>query len=337
MKPSPRIILGIIAAAAVLLTFLISINLFSKTNSSYLQVTSKENRFNLKFFIQKSDQDTFNSLLAKLNTPQDIQDGVQLQLDSTSSARLAFITPVKVNMKLTDKTINFSGETSIPAILNQLDIPKIKVPQTTNLVIFAPNLSSFVKARLNVPENISGWFDHNLDSPQGSYLALYGPNADFSLLFKNNQINFDTLKDIKNSSGDPIYKEETGSDTKFHLLQIPSINPQSQATQTLAFFQLGDYWVVSLSPDAAKAFIDSQKSSGSPEFPKSQNTGKASMVVEYLNTEENPAPELVAEFLLQNWQGSSRPKSKLTESLKNIKEATLTLKTQAFSGLINLK
>ncbi len=337
MKPSPRIILGIIAAAAVLITFLISINLFSKTNGSYLELTSGENRFNLKFFIQKSDQDTFNSLLIKLNTPQDIRDGVQFQLDSTSSARLSFATPVKVNIKLTDKTINFSGETSIPAISNQLDIPKIKVPRTTNMVIFAPNLSSFVKARLNVPENISGWFDRSLDSPQGSYLALYGSNADFSLLFKNNQVNFDILKDIKNSSSDPIYKEETGSDTKFHLLQIPSVNPQNQATQTLAFFQLGDYLVMSSSPDAAKAFIDSQKSSGSLEFPKSQNIGKVSLAMEYLNTEENPAPELVEEFLLQNWQSSSRAKSKLTESLKNIKDATFTLKAQAFSGLINLK
>ncbi len=337
MKPSPRIILGIIAAAAVLLTFLISINLFSKTNGSYLELTSEENRFNLKFFIQKSDQDTFSSLLAKLNISQDIQDGIQLQLDGTSSAKLSFATPVKVNMKLTDKTINLSGETSIATISNQLDIPKIKVPQSTNLAIFAPNLGSFIKARLNVPENISGWFDRNLDSPQGSYLALYSSNADFSLLFKNNQVNFDTLKDIKNSSSDPIYKEETGSDTKFHLLQIPSINPQNQATQTLAFFQLGDHLVMSSSLDAAKAFIDSQKSSSYLEFPRSQNTGKASMVVEYLNTEENPAPELVEEFLLQNWQGSSRAKSKLTESLKNIKDATFTLKTQAFSGLINLK
>lgn len=337
MKPTPRIILGIIAAVAVLLTFLVTVKIFSKTSESYLELTSKENRLDLKFSIQKSDQDNFNSLLTKLNIPQDVQDGVRFQLDSTSSAKLAFVTPVKVNMKLTDKTINLSGETSIPAISNQFDVQKIKMPQTTNLAIFAPNLGTFAKARLNVPQNISGWFDHNLDSPQGSYLVLFGSNADFSLLFKNNQINFEILKDIKNSSGDPIYKEEAGGDTKFHLLQIPSINPQNQPTQTLAFFQLGDYLVMSSSPDAAKTFIDSQKSSSSIEFPKSQNTNKASLVVEYLNTEENPAPKQVEEFLFQSWQSSSRPKSKLAESLKKIKDATFTLKAQAFSGLINLK
>ena len=211
------------------------------------------------------------------------------------------------------------------------------MPKTTNLAIFAPNLGRFVKARLNVPENISGWFDRNLDSSQGSYLVLYGSNADFSLIFKNSQISFEEPKNIKNSSGEPIYKEETGSDANFHLLQIPSIDPQNQSPQTLTFFTLGDYLVMSSSPDAAKVFIGSQKESDSIEFPKSQNTPKASMVMEYLNTDDNPAPELLAEFLLQNWQGTSRPKSKLAGSLKNIQDATFTLKAQAFSGLINLK
>jgi hypothetical protein len=337
MKPSPRIILGIITAAAILLTFLISTNLFFKSHSSYLLLTSEENRFNLKFNIQKSDQGSFNSLLTKLNIPQSIQEGIRFQLDSTSSAKLAFAVPTKVNMKLTDKTISFSGETSIPMVSNQLDVQKIKVPQTTNLAIFAPNLGSFVKARLNVSENVSGWFDRNFNNPEGSYLALYGSNADFSLLFKNNQINFKELKNLKNSSGEPIYKEESGSDSKFYLLQIPSINPQNQSLQTLAFFQLGDYLVMSSSPDAAKAFIDSQKASDSIEFPKSQNISKTSLIVEYLNTDDNPAPESIEEFLLQNWQASSRPKSKLAESLKNIKDASFILKTQAFSGLINLK
>ncbi|KKR50460.1 MAG: hypothetical protein UT84_C0011G0006 [Candidatus Curtissbacteria bacterium GW2011_GWA1_40_16] len=337
MKPSPRIILGAVASAAVLLTFLFTTNFFSKNDSSYLLLTSEENRFNLKFFIQENDRDTINTLLAKLNIPQDVQDGVRFQLDSTSSARLAFITPIKANLKLTDKTVSLSGETSIPAISNQLDIVKIKVPKTTNLAIFAPNLGRFVKARLNVPENISGWFDRNLDSSQGSYLVLYGSNADFSLIFKNSQISFEEPKNIKNSSGEPIYKEETGSDANFHLLQIPSIDPQNQSPQTLTFFTLGDYLVMSSSPDAAKVFIGSQKESDSIEFPKSQNTPKASMVMEYLNTDDNPAPELLAEFLLQNWQGTSRPKSKLAGSLKNIQDATFTLKAQAFSGLINLK
>lgn len=337
MKPSPRIVLGIIAAAAVLLTFIISTNLFFKSHSSYLLLTSAENSFNLKFFIQKSDQDSVNSLFEKLNIPQSVQEGVRFKLDSTSSANLGFMTPTKINMKLTDKSINFSGETSIPTTSNLLDVQKIKVPKMTNLAIFAPNLGSFVKARLNVPENISGWFDRNLNNSQGSYLAVYGSNADFSLLFKNNQINFEELKNLKNSSGEPIYKEETGSDTKFHLLQIPSINSQNQSPQTLAFFQLGDYKAMSSSLDSAKAFIDSQKASDSIEFPKSQNIGNTSLVVEYLNTDDKPAPETMEEFLLQNWQGLSHPKSKLAESLKNIKDASFTLKAQAFSGLINLK
>lgn len=337
MKPSPRVVLGIIASTAVLLAFLVAAGIFFKSHNSYLLLTSRENSFNLRFFIQKGDQDNFDSLLTKLGIPQDVQEGVQFQLDSTSSAKLEFISPIEVNIKLTDKTVKFSGETSVPAFSSQIEAQKIKLPNTTNLAIFAPNLSSFVKARLNIPENISSWFDHNLNSPQGSYLALYGSNADFSLLFKNNQINFDQLKDFKNPSGDPIYKEETNSDIKFHLLQIPTINPQNQVPQTLAFFKLEDYQVMSSSPDAAKTFIDSQKASDSIEFPKSQNIGKISLAVEYLNAGENQVQEPMKDFLLQNWQGLSKPKSKIAESLQNIKDASLTLKTGTFSGLINLK
>lgn len=334
MKPSPRIILGSAAAALIIASIILSLAFFKK-DQSYIFLTSQKNRFDLNFSIKKTDQDNFQKILASLGIPQEVKDGVNFELDSTSSARLNFLTPVKTNLTLKDKVINFSGETSVPLISNQPTVEQIKVPNSTNVAIFAPDLKSFVKARLNLAENISAWIDKNFSGQNGSYLVIYGLNPDYSLLVRKDQINFDELKNLKDTNGDTLYKEEASGDVKLHFLQIPNINSDKQ--QTLTFFQLDEYQVMSSSPDAAKSLIDAQKSSPSHKFPKGDSPKQAALIIEFSNPDENIISDQAESFLLQPWERPNSPKAKLASSLKQIRDASFALKERSFSGLINLK
>lgn len=333
MKLTPRITLGI-AVSVLILVILVGVIILKK-NASYLLLTSDQNHFSLNFSIEKNDRQNFQNFLTLLAVPQEAKDGIQFQLDSTSSARLNFLTPIKANLNLKDKDLNFSGKTSIPVFQTSYIVDQIKVPNSTNLAIFAPDLQSFLKARLTLPQNISAWLNANLVENQGSYLFVYNSKPDFSLLVKKTQINFDVLKSLKDENGDPLYKEESSGDIQLHFLQIPQSDQEKQ--QTLTFFQLADYQVMSSSPAAAKQFIDAQKSSNPTFFPKEQNSSQASIVLEYTNSSNNQVSDQMETFLLQPWQGSSIHKSKLASSLKQIRNATFTLKERAFSGLINLK
>ncbi len=333
MKLTPRIILGIAATALIIASIALAI-VFTKKDQSYILLTSKENRFDLNFRVQKKDQENFQKILSSLEIPQDVQNGVNFQLDSTSSARLNFLAPIKASLNLKDKSVNLSGETSIPMFLYQSSINQVRLPKSTNLAIFAPSLENFVKARLNLPQNISSWLDKNFSQANGSYLAVYGPNPDYSLLIKKDQISFDDLRNLKDSNGDAIYKEESSGDIKLHFLQTPSTNFQDQ--QTLTFFQLGTYQVMSSSPAAAKSLIDAQKSQDYYKFPQESNQ-KAALLAEFSNSNENTISDQAESFLLQSWERSISSKTKLASSIKRIKFASFALKEQSFSGLINLK
>jgi len=335
MKPTPRIILGI-ATSVLIVASIILITVFLKKDQSYILLNSQKNGFNLNFSISKADQDNFQNILSSVGITQDVKDGVYFELDSTSSAKLNFLTPIKTDLRLSkNKTIDYLGATSIPVFSNQLEIDQIKVPKTTNVAIFAPNLKNFVKSRLNIPQNVSSWIDKNLSAQNGSYLIIYDSNPDYSLLVKEGQISFDELKALKDSSGSTIYKEESNGDIKLNYLQVPGADFEEQ--QTLTFFKLGDYQVMSSSPDAAKSLIEAQNSLDSQKFPGGNKISDAAIVTEYSNPDENKISDKAVSFLLEPWETLNSPKAKIANSLKQIKNASFILKEQSFSGLINLK
>src|SRR3990167_7355662 len=135
MKLTPKITLGLLTLIAIATLTLVVI---SSKEQSHLLLTSQTNRFKLEPFIQKNDEDSFTFLLSRLDIPENFRQGIQFELDSTSSAKLEFVTPAKISLNLTKNSINFSGETTIPLLSNQTEIKQIKFPASTNLAVFSP-------------------------------------------------------------------------------------------------------------------------------------------------------------------------------------------------------
>ena len=166
-------------------------------------------------------------------------------------------------------------------------------------------------------------------------MAIFGQNADFVYLFNNNQINFESLKSIKNNeTQEPVYKEDTYNDTQLHLLRVSDSKPENPDSYTFALFEYNDHQVLSSSISAAREFIDAQNSSDALKFPKS-SPREASLIVEYYN--DKAISKQFLGFLLNEGQIPGASNTKIVQFLEKINDATFVLKTDTFSGLINLK
>src|SRR3989338_1134862 len=82
-----------------------------------LEITPIGNKFRLNFQIPKNDQENFSRTLSQLNLPQEVKEGVEFELDATSSAALAFASPINAKLNFKTKQVNFDD-------LSNLKIPK---------------------------------------------------------------------------------------------------------------------------------------------------------------------------------------------------------------------
>ncbi len=321
----PKLILGLFLAAAILL---FSYPFFKQPPKATASIIYKENKFNLNFQIPNQDRQNYLQALAQLNLPQSTLSGVQFQLDSTSSAKLAFVSPVKVNLNLNNQNLDFWGRFDKPPQSTTFDQKlNLKIPNTAVLTIFAPDFKSFIKGRFLLPKNFSAWLDENLNSSTGQYLIIFDNQPDFALVLKpSHAIDFSGLQslntaDIEGSS----YKEETQDNVTFHLLNIPQTK---EKTTTFTFFQMGDFAYLTSSLESAKVLRDSEKGNGSYVHSFNQKSGKIATALFFRNADLEETTKAV-NFLTGNDE-------KVTNIILKIKEAEFLQEDKNFSGYIKL-
>src|SRR3989344_3876135 len=306
----------------LILAFIISFR-FSNRGTS-LEITPSAGRFRLDFQISKSDQDNFFQTLEELSLPQSIKDGVEFELDATSSFALAFAAPIKANVNFKTKQVRFNGSVNANS-LGELTPESFKLPASTKLAIFAPDVKSFVNQKLNItPENDS-WLS-NLFLEKGQVLAFWGDKNEFFIITKASQVNIDELANIKIATDEQFYKkDQVEGSFEIHLLKLPKNTDEEQTI--LSIFQLGPWVFLAFSPEASQEIIQVQKSQKpSIDFPK--NTEKSTLVVLFRNLDQS-----ASESISQLFDG----KKEWLKTFENVKDLEFVLKGNTFSGLINLK
>lgn len=324
-------VLFLIGSAAII--FLLVIR---DTKRSTLVLDAKENKFTLNFNLKPQDQKNLIKILENLNLPQDIATEFSFELDATTSASLTYLTPIKSKINIKDNSISFSGTTSHSIFSNKGQLQPIKVPKNANLIVYAQNLSDFVIARNSLPADAASWINDNFPKGAHSYLIVFGPNANYSLITKKEHPNIETLKKNNTKNSQNVYKVETRDDLTYHLINLDSI--ENEISQTLTFFEFENWQILASSRDGAFTIADSLKSkSPAFDFPLDGNLNNADFMVLFKNTEEFTFSESFSNFLFKENKMSENFQKDFLIRLKEIKLLNFSLMGSNFSGLIELK
>jgi len=322
-----KTLLGLFFVLIILIFFVF----FAKwqKQETFVTLNAFENKFKVNFNIPQSDQEKFSKTLQKLQLPQSIEQGFEFELDATSSAALNFALPIEAKISFGPK-INFKGSLHRSGI-NNLPVVSLKVPQNTNLAVFAPDFRDFISTRLNFPPEFASWLDKNLFAEKGQVLIIFGKDADFAIVTKANQVDFESLKNIQMpDSQEPFYKKSQTEDlVDLHLVNLPADWRGSPLAAT--FFQIGQLLFFSSSPQAAEELIKVQKSQKpSIDFLSIPSSGTNSLTILFRNPDQDSINQPFEKLLFGQ-------RTELAKTIEKISQAQLTLKENEFSGLINLK
>ncbi|MEK7581671.1 MAG: hypothetical protein AAB512_05335 [Patescibacteria group bacterium] len=324
MKQIPKILLG--SSVIILTLVLIILTIFLRSNKgskNSLTLTSQNNEFKILFDLDKKSEGDFYNLLSNINAPSDTKQGITFDLDSTSEAKLAFLTPINASFDSSDKKISYSGKLARRPNLSDANLSQINIPQDTIFALAAPNLSHFLISRLNLDANSQRQVKEKINSEDGQYLIIFGKTPDYALFFKKD-LNTQTFKEIPLEAS----QESEDNQTKIYSLDIPQEN-----SQVGLFSEVGEYKIYVSSREAVKKIIDSQNSNHF--FPEENNVG--SLALAFYNDSDKNLNDDFFNFLLTKAINSSQDRSTLQKSLQKIKKATFALKDDTFSGLISVK
>lgn len=319
----------------LLLIFAISFYFWQKNQASYLQLLPQNNKFKLIFNINHSDEEKLSAIFQKLNIPQNITEDREFELDATSTAKLAFISPVTTKIILSPDKIQFSGQlTANPSVAAQKLHTNLKIPPTTTIAVFAPDFKSYLKEKLRFPAPHQLWLEQNISSDQGQYFLVKTQNdnqsdqdLDFALIFKKSTpINFQEFAQISEDDQESAYKQEIIDDMQFHLLKFPM--PEDNRQITLTFFQIGQWFFMASSQESAKDLFNVQTAQASsvnfwPQIPKQP----VSFAVLWQNSDKN-----ISHNVLTFLTGQKLPQV----ILDTIQEARFVLNEREFTGSISL-
>lgn len=289
---------------------------------SQLQIKAHQDKFKIEFALIGKDRAKAERILVKLALPQSVLEGQEFELDSTSAARLAFASPIILDLEVKDEQITFSGASRIP--LEAADLAPsstFKLPSSTHLVIYGRDLSQILKKRFGTMQPLDVWLDQNLMAVQGQYLTLFTPDTNFALSFKP-QIppDWQSLAQIKTADGQSSYKQELADDIVIHLVKVPGTEPA-----TLAIFEI-DQWVhITTSLESARQLLAVQEGNAPfVNFPKTRQN--VSFVIYFKRTDTATADSISQ--IIKNGQKS-------TKYIENIKEAFIMLDRREISGYID--
>lgn len=335
MRLKPKKYLGLLVVL-VFIAFLFIIIGWGR-NISSLVLYAKENKFVLEFNVLKKDEKSFSKVLENLSIPQSVASNVGFELDATSSAKLTYLTPIRADLGFSDQTLFFSGEMSRSPFFSGTAPETLKVPKSFNLAVFAPNVSQFIITRYSFPSEFVRWLEKNFNGESGQYLVIFGSNADFALLVKNDKVDLSSLKDIQFVKDLELrYKEEIEANINFHFLRLPEV--QEGRELTAAFFYIDDWFVFSSSREAAFEFAKVYKTQGSSiDFPGGKTNGNVTFALLFNNSRDNPINQNFNKLLFTDTGFADSKAAGIAKTLEKVENLTFILKTFEFSGLINIK
>lgn len=82
------------------------------TKQSTADIFVEGNFLKINFKIKDSDQAKLNSLIANLGVSNDFLNGISLELDQSSLAKLSKNLPTQVKLQITEKSLSFQGSNS---------------------------------------------------------------------------------------------------------------------------------------------------------------------------------------------------------------------------------
>ena len=149
MANRPKMVLGL--AIFFIALFILFSKIFPGSVSpvSTFQITASKNQFDISFNLTKSDQPQFQKALEALQLPSSLQQGASFELDSTSSAKLAYVSPIKGQFNFSPKTVHFSGNTNRTAVVRNLSFQSFVLPQNLNFAISGTDLAKTAQNYLN--------------------------------------------------------------------------------------------------------------------------------------------------------------------------------------------
>lgn len=288
-------------------------------NQNKAILSSEQNKFKLDFIVSNRDRDKFLHILEDLNLPQSVSRGVEFELDATSVAKLAFLTPIEADLEFGSRKIAFGGRIEIPQ--KQFALAKVGMPESTTLAVFAKDLRGFIKKSFKIPKELDSWFGDNLSSA-GQYLIVFGEDGDFAVIAKAAGFNAGGLQDIEDvESGESIYKQESKEQTTFHLLKLEAQNEKT--IKTSALFEKDGYIYFVSSYNAVEELFKNQDQN----FPWMES--EAVLAIFFRSLENSPLPQDFWDMVFSGNHQDFR--------LDKIEKMTFILKDRQFSGLIDIK
>lgn len=323
MNPHPKILLGI----AIIITVIFSLYLLLRSNKSQfssINITPAQNKFKVSFEIINKDQENLPKFLQKLKISSKISQGFEFELDSTSSAKLAFSSPVVSRINFEGNKVKFWGATTQLLFNQKVNLNKnLKLPPTLSIVIFANDLIPQASTTIKLSAPLENWLNENFPR-NGQYLLIFASNDVALIATRSQSIDFTTLESQKvaGQQQSPL-KQEVQDNRTFYLLKVPdSANNET----TLTFFESADFVAISTSKDVANQFLDLQQgNSASLEIEPGPNNTALSLMI-FLQNNDGRLPEAVTKILDDD--------QKSQNFVKNVKGAKLTLIDNNFQGYI---
>ncbi len=283
-------------------------------------IAADQNKFHLSFQLQKGDELKLTNILSRLNLSPAVKQGVEFELDATSEAKLAYVSPVKIALDIGAKYVNFEGNLKKNLNGDDFQFESIKLPSLTGLAVLSQKSADFL-AGLSASPEYQDWISQNVKSDGGIYLVVFGKSDDFAVIFKNSNFKIDQLKAIRDASGEPVYKEQIVENTNYGLLNLSGTGGPVLAIVTK------DGWnIIASSDSAAKELDPSPPKTGGQVFPMINKKGMVVFALYYRNDGNNPN---VAKYISSG--------NKLSKILESVASLVFTLDKGSFSGSISVK
>lgn len=311
MANHPKMVLGLAIPFIVLFILFSKIFPGSVSSVSTFEIAAEKNQFDLSLNLTKSDKQQFQKALEALQLPSSLQKGASFELDSTSSAKLAYVAPVNGQFTFTANTVNFSGNIAHTTVPANLVFQSFSLPQNLNFAFSGANLTNMAQSYLNLPKDLADSITKD-SSADAQIVASFGQEPNIVYIFKTGNFDVTSLKDLAGGEG---YKQESQDGITLYILK------------NITAFEIRDFSFMTSNLDSAKAVIAASKSKNHISFP-AEKQGISSLL--YVNTGKNPVPE---NLLIKMFNS---PK-KIPTFLKNISRLTFTLKDKSFTGSIVLR
>lgn len=309
-----------------LVVLLLNFSQIIKSPQSTIKIEPQDDRFKILFDFKNQELEVFNKFLGNLNAGA-ISTKVDFELDSTSSTRLAFLTPIVADLNVSEKKVTFDGELQTSLILPSARVEDLHMGDTYRIAIYGKNLDQLIKPKYKITSELESWFNQSFMSYEPMYLISLQENS-FAIFFKNSNLSFEPIKNIKlEGEVESIYKEEALDDNIFYLIRLNSDIDTLFSSVVITKFK--EWYLLSESKDTAKSILDTQTKS-TRSF---RDFATDATFILSLNNPETVTESLI-DFVLVT---QSSFETKLLEAVNKTKSAELVLKQSTFSGLITLK